>query len=313
MWGREVACGIALSAALLPGFSPAQQLVWREAEDFTRIRIPGDTGQSLLRLKVSQHLDYAITLSGGLFINWKHDQGANQVMLIQDLVYQCRMETRKGATFSQKIVHHLGVQYFPDSIAQVYLDDNQAETRIEWKIRRYHGGFLSLLFSTRLCNRYQILPDDSGNLVRTLSESFLTPLTGLFSGGIQFRWPAVGSLNIGLTSAKLTWIRDRNIYEILATNIYYGVPEEKRFLFEYGLSIQLLINHDITRWLHWDCDLLIFKNTNMSPDIILRNNLGFRLARFLRARMQTRVYYEERVSNRVQMENIVSAGLVVEL
>ncbi len=313
MWGRQVAIGMVLGIVVLHGSSWAQRLVWRDRDSVRTLTIPADSGHSLISLRVTQRLEYALTLSGVLFINWENDPNDNHVMMVQDILYQCKGETERRFRFTQKVVHHLGIQYFFDSIARFHVDDNQFETRLEWRIRKNHGCFLSALFSTRIFNSYMISANDSGELARTLVSSFLTPLTGLFSGGVQFKWPFFGSLNIGITSAKLTWIRDRGIYEVLEITTYYGVPQEKRYLFEYGLSIQLLINHDLMKWLHWDCDLIIFKNTNLPPDISVKNNLGFRLAKFLKARIQTRLYYEERISKKVQLENIVSVGLVVSL
>lgn len=313
MWGRRVTIGWILGMVVLCGSSFAQQLIWRDQGIVRNLKFPGDSGRSLVRLRVIQQLEYDFTLSGGLYINWEHDPNANQVMLLQDLVYQCRGETEKRFCFIQKVTHHLGFQYFFDSISRFHVDDNQFETRIECRIGKHHSAFLSALVSTRLFNSYRFSKTDSGLMVRTLTSSFLTPLTALFSGGIQFKWPLFGSLNIGVTSVKLTWVRDSGIYEALETEIFYGVPEGQRVLFEYGLSIQLLINHDLLKWLHWDCDLLIFKKTDLPPDISMRNNLGFRLAKRMRARIQTRIYYEEQVRENVQLENIISVGLVVNL
>jgi hypothetical protein len=313
MWRRQVAIGVVLGLVVLHGSSRAQRLVWHDRNVVRTLMIPADSGHSLIRLRVTQRLEYALTLSGVFFINWERDHNNNHMMVIQDILYQCKGETEKRFRFTQKLVHHLGIQYFFDSIARFHIDDNQLETRLECRIRKNHGCFLSALFSTRLFNSYLISANDSGQVIRTLASSFMTPLTGLFSGGIQFKWPLFGSLNIGITSAKLTWIRDRSIYESLEVTTYYGVPQEKRYLFEYGLSIQLLINHDLLKWLHWDCDLIIFKNTNLPPDVSVKNNLGFRLTKFLKARIQTRLYYEECVSKKVQLENIVSMGLVVVL
>ncbi len=313
MWGGKIATGMALSMIVLHGPFQAQQLVWKDQDVVRKLKIPVDSGHSFVRLRISQQAVYSLTFSNALFINWDHDLNANQIMLLQDMIYQCRFETEQRFLVTQKIVHHLGIQYFFDSISRFHIDENQFETRLEWKICNNHGCFLSSLLSTRLFNRYTFSLNDSGSLVRTLNSSFLTPLTGLFSGGFQLKWPLFGSLNFGISSAKLTWIRDRSIYEALGTTIFYGVPENNKSLFEYGISLHLLIDHDVAKWLHWNCDLLIFKHTNLSPDISFKNNLGFRLAKFLKARIQTRIFYEEKVSKKVQLENIVAVGLVVSL
>jgi len=302
-----------LGMLVFQGPSLAQHLVWKDQDVIRNLKILADSGQSLVRLRINQQIEYSLTLSNALFINWDHDLNANQVMVIQDMVYQCKGETKRRFRFTQKIVHHLGIQYFFDSIARFHVDDNQFETRLEWRIRKNHGCFISSILSTRLFKGYSFSANEQGYLVRTLNSSFLTPLTSLFSSGFQLKWPLFGSLNFGITSAKLTWIRDKGIYEAQRTTIVYGVPEEKSHLFEYGISLQLLIDHDVAKWLHWNCDFLIFKNTNLSPDISFRNNLGFKLAKFLKARIQTRIFYKERISKKVQLENIVSVGFVVTL
>lgn len=313
MWGRQITTGLALIMFFLPFISTAQQLVWQDRNTLRNLNFRADSGQSLVRLRLSQRLEYSLTFSGVFFINWDHDPNDNQVMLIQDMTYECRGETEKRFRFSQKIVHHLGIQFFFDSISRIHVDDNQLETRLEWRIRKNHGCFFSALLSTRLFNGYTLTLNVNGDQDRILNSSFLTPLTVLFSGGIQLKWPCFGSFNLGLTSAKLTWLRDKSIYEEQHTIIYYGVPENKGYLFEYGISLHLLIDHNIAKWLRWNCDLQIFKNMNLPPDVSIRNNLAFRLAKYLRAALKTRLFYEERISRKVQLENIVSVGLMVSL
>ncbi|MFH1297205.1 MAG: hypothetical protein ABIJ04_08040 [Bacteroidota bacterium] len=313
MWGERIATGMVLAMFVVPVPSLAQQLVWKDQNVVRKLSIPTDSGHTFVRLRISQQVEYALTFSSALFINWNHDLNANQLMLLQDMIYQCRVETERRFRITQKIVHHLGIQYFFDSISRFHVDDNQFETRLECRLKNNHGCFLSSILSTRLFNAYNFSVNKDGYLIRTLRSSFLTPLTGLFSGGFQLKWPLFGSINFGITSAKLTWIRDKGIFDALGTAIYYGVPENKKCLFEYGISLQLLIDHEVVKWLHWNCDLLIFKHTNLSPDISFKNNLGFRLAKFLKVRIQTRIFYEERVSRKVQLENMVSVGLVVTL
>ena len=310
---REMGIGMVLGLLVLPGQACPQSLVWNDQRIHSVFRVPVDSGESLLRMRITQQLDYALTLSGSIFTKGSHDPNTSQVLLIQDLLYQCQGETPYGLSFSEKIIHHLGLQYFIDSTFQFHLDDNQFETKVVWKIRKHHGFFVSCRFSTRLFDKYLLMPDDSGCLVPVLSESFLTPLTGLFSGGFQFKWPMVGSLDIGLSSAKLIWVGDKKIYRILGTDMFYGIPEEKRCLFEYGLSLQVLIRYQVARWLQWDCDLQIFKKTDLPPDVSMKNYFGFQLAKHLKASFQTRIFYEERVSKKLQLENIVSAGFLVSL
>lgn len=297
--------------SLTPG--QAQRLVWHDTLKVFDLEDLADSGTSPLRAVLFQNADYSLTLSAAFYTGRDKTYGASQFLLIQDLLYRFRVETHRRFRFVQRIVHHVGLQYLFDSITRFQIDDNQSESRLELRIRKNHGAFLSALLSTRLFNGYDYSVNGTGQLVRTLNSSFLTPFTALFSGGFQFRWPAFGSLNIGITSAKIIWLRDRSIYEAQETTVCFGVPSDKHHLFEYGISLQLLIDHKVTRWMQWNCDVLLFKNTELPPDFSLKNDLGFKLSKFLKARIQTRIFYEERISNKVQVENVVSVGFVVAL
>ena len=120
-------------------------------------------------------------------------------------------------------------------------------------------------------------------------------------------------MTVGLSSAKLTWIRDRSIFEKQKTDKFYGVPEGKNHIFEYGLSMQLIVDKDFCKKFKWNCDLLVFKNYNSPVDVTLKNNLGFSINNFLEAGIQTRVLYEEMISKSIQLENLVTFGVFVHL
>ncbi|MBC8315876.1 MAG: hypothetical protein ISR57_07435 [Bacteroidales bacterium] len=313
MWGQGVWGYFGIIILCTPTPLAAQHLVWNDSVNVMNLKNLADSGESIIRLRITQQLDYALTLSSLFFINWEHEQNVKQVMVLHDFVYQCHVDNTRKFRFTQKITHHLGGQYFFDSIFRFHVDDNILETRLEWKLRKNHGIFLSSIISTRLFNRYDFSLNDSGNLVKKINSSFLTPMTGTFSGGFRFNWPRFGSLNFGLSSAKFTWIRDKQIYEAQKTNIYYGVTSDKKNLVEYGFSLQLQIDRDLVKWIHWNCDLLLFKNAAAPVDIIMRNLFTIRITRFLKTQFQTRIYYEEQISKKLQLENIVSVGFSVRL
>lgn len=313
MRGKGIQAGMAVVFWFVLHQGLTQHLVWQDTVRVLELGCLADSGNTLVRATVIQHVEYAFTLSAACFFNRDHDPGTNQFLLLQDLNYRCRLKTTRRFTMDQQIVHHLGLQYLFDSITRVQPDDNKWESRFEWEIRKNHGIFLSSVLCTRLFKGYDYSSNASGSPVRILNSSFLTPFTALFSGGVQFRWPRFGSLNLGITSMKLVSLRDKGIYEARQTTICFGVPSDKKGLLEYGLSLQLLIDHAFTRWLHWNCDMLLFKSTDLAPDFSLKNHFGFRITKFLKARIQTRIFYEERISKQVQVENILSLGFAVTL
>ena len=118
---------------------------------------------------------------------------------------------------------------------------------------------------------------------------------------------------MGLTAAKLTWIRDKRIFKELDVPAYYGVPKGKNWKLEYGLSMHLLVDKDILNRVHWDCDMQLFKNYEKPPDLSLKNLVGVRINKFLKTNIQTRVVYEEDLSKNLQIENLISVGFYFNL
>lgn len=260
-----------------------------------------------------QELEYSISMNSLFFINWLHDKNANQLNLLQYLKYKSVIDNNLNFSLSNCLVHNLGIQYYFDSISKFYPDDNTLSTRLMLKIK----SPCNLIFTSALLSRwmpgYDYYITDSGKTVKTLSSSFLTPLFWNLSFGIDLTWKDWGSLTLGVSSARLTYLRDKRIFDLRKVNEYYGVIKGKNHLFEYGLSMQLLVNRELLKWFHWDCDLSLFKNYKASVDVNLKNILGFRINKFLKTTIQTRVFYEEKICRNVQLENLVAVGFYFNL
>jgi hypothetical protein len=115
-------------------------------------------------------------------------------------------------------------------------------------------------------------------------------------------------LDIGISSAKLTWLLDQDIFDKTGCDSFYGVQKGRRKLIEYGLSVHLLIDRGIGKKLQWNCDLLLFKAGNSPADLTLKNLFAYRINRFLKTSLQTRLFYDEDVSKQLRMENLLSFG-----
>jgi len=265
------------------------------------------------RLRFSQELDYSVSFSGFLFVNWLHDKNANQIMGLQNLKYRMIAENDQGFSISNQFNHNLGFQHYFDSITKVYIDDNTLTTKIDLRIKKNYTLAFSSNLTSRWLEGFDYSVNDSGKQTVILNSTFLTPLIWTFSLGVGVIWKDFGSLNLGLSGGKLTYIQQTKIFKIRHITEYYGVPAGKNHRFEYGLSLQFLVNKDFLKRLHWDCDLLLFKNYNAPVDLNLKNLIGIRINKFLKTSIQTRVFYEGKVSKNLQLENLVSLGFYVHL
>jgi len=305
LWGRKKKQYSVLAFCLfLATSSDAQSCL---SPDSLLKEIPGR------KFRYEQELEYSLSFNNFLFFNWHHDKNASQVILLQNLKYKFSFSGDSLVRFSGSFLHNLGLQCYFDSLTKIQTDDNTLNTRFDIRIHKNLNFSINSNLASRFMNGYDYSADDSGRIVKILNSSFCTPLVWTFSGGFSLRWQDFGSLNLGLSTAKLTYIRDKSVFGKQKVTRFHGVPEGKDHLFEYGFSLQFLADKEFFKRIKWNCDLLVFKNYTSPVNVSLKNNFGIRINRFLKASIQTRVFYEETVSRSIQLENLVTFGFYVNL
>jgi hypothetical protein len=250
--------------------------------------------------------DYSLLFSNFLFLNWVHEKNADQAGFLQNLKYHLDIDRTPVFKLSGTFTHNLGLLYYFDSITKVQTDNNTLA--IDAKLfqgKRFHLVFGSVL-ETQLLNGYRHASVNGTN-DRTRISSFLTPLVCTFSLGGGIDWKSFGSLDFGVSSFKLTWLRDRLIARRYAEDLY-GIPPGKNKKTEFGVSLHFLADHEIFHGIRWSCDLLIFRNYKKPTDVTFKNLFGIRINKFLKTNFQTRILYEEQVSDHLQVENLISFG-----
>jgi hypothetical protein len=265
------------------------------------------------KIRFADELIYSLTANGFIVVNWLHDNKVNQVNIFQNLKYQYYLQNDRTFRLSGTFIHNLGFQHYFDSITKINVDDNTVTTRLDIKIDGRFAFTINSNISTRLMNGFDYVNTDSGLQIKVLNSSFLTPLIWTLSSGIGYTWKNFGFVNLGLSACKLTSILNKQIFSIREITSYYGIEQGKTHLLEYGFAFQLLIDKDIFRTLHWDCDLLLFKNYNSSVDLAFKNLFGLRINKFIKFTLQTRIFYEEKLCKHLQFENLLAIGLYLRL
>ncbi|MEI7500323.1 MAG: DUF3078 domain-containing protein [Bacteroidota bacterium] len=298
---------------LMSAIGGGQSLMLKDTLILVALKNLDVNGLSLVKFCFTQDLEYSFTFSNILFLNWQQGNSNSQFSLLQRIKYRSQLNNTRNFTISTSFVHNLGIQFYFDSISRFQPDENTLDTRIEIRLRKNITFSLTSNLSTRLFNAYDYSSDQTGSLLKTLNSSFLTPLLCTFSAGLALTVPRVGMISLGLSAAKLTFIGNREIYTQNDILEFYGVPKEKRFVFEYGLSMHLLVDKNFLKRFQWNCDLLIFKNYEKPVDLVMKNLIGVRLNKFLKTSIQTRLFYEKQVSKSIQVENLVSLGFYFNL
>jgi hypothetical protein len=306
--------GTALVLGLLtPAPGVGQRLVLQDSLTLRSLKNFGPAGTSLVACQVIQDLTYGLSGSGMLFFNWDHDWNKNSAMIQHQLKYRILVNVEKHLLLSNTLSHVLGFQWIFDSINRFQPDENVMETRLALNLSdKIHFMFHSRL-NTRLFESFDYHSTLTGAVERVLAASFLTPLQMTFSTGFGLKIPDWLTLDLGLTGVKFTYVLNQEIFRQQGVELFYGVPNGKDHVFEYGMTMHLLIDKDLLKWIHWNCDLLLFKDFNEPVDVTLKSLLGVKINRFLKTSLQTRLFYEEAVSRKIQVENTLLFGVAVSL
>ena len=265
------------------------------------------------KIRVNHELDYSLSANCFLFINYRNNANTNQAGLYQNLKFQCTIGNETYFTMTNIFIHNLGVRHYFDSITQMNEDDNSLTTRLNLKLFHELTFTFNSNITTRLLKGFDYMINDSGQLVKLLNGSFLTPLIWTFSWGVSYSWIHFGSLTLGINGGKLTHIRENKIFQIRGINSYYGIEKGDNHLLEYGMVFHLLIDKDLFAILYWNCDLLLFKNYNRPIDMTLKNLFGLKINKFLKTSLSTKILYEEKLSRHLQVENLLSIGFYIHL
>jgi len=284
----------------------AQDLNWDDSLHTLILKTPRRGFRS--HLKYKSELDYSVNIAGDYFVNYLKNDNASQISFNHSLKYKISLSGNSFIHFTGNLAHNLGIQCYFDSICKVGTDENTLTSELALDVNRFLQFSVISVLNTRIFNDWEIVPLANGGISRTLNASFLTPLICTFSGGLGLKIPEFGSLDLGVASAKLTYLHDRSVFDRTGLLSFYGVPKGKHSLFEYGLNMQLIINRLIGKHMQWNCDLLLFKKNDSPVDVSLKNLFAYRISRYFKTSLQTQLFYDEKVSRQVRLENLLSLG-----
>jgi len=281
--------------------------------DTASVRVSGGAmiSTSLPVHRLMHQLDYSFTGAVMVYHNWQQGDHTGFISLDHFMKYRLTINTRKNFRVSNLVKHQLGVRFFPDSIFQFQPDETSLETRIDLFISKNLAINIIAFATTRTFNSYTWVPDVNGDQVRLLNGSFMTPFICTLSAGMGWVIPSWGGVNLGLSSARFTWIRNREVFGSRQPSSFYGIPPGKRYSLRYGLSLRLTLDKEFSGMVMWSCDLWVFKDPESMPELTFKNFISLKINRFVKISLQTRILYEKEMSRHFQFENLLTAGYFI--
>jgi hypothetical protein len=293
---------------LVPAFAAGQIPGWPDTLLLTAVRQMAEPGSGVVRFRMTRDLEYSLSCTGITLLNREQEPNTTQVTLLQHLKYRSQFSNDRNLQITGSFVHDLGFQCIFDSISRFQADENTIDTRLEVGLGSHFSLSVFSRLTTCLFNSYNYSAGPAGSTVKTLGASFFTPMTWTFSAGFGWNAPGFATVTIGVSSARLTCILNRKIFDPPGISTFHGIPRDRDHLFEYGLSLHLLVDRDLSARIHWNCDALLFKNYRKPVDLVLDNLVGIRINKYLKAGIKTHISYEAEVIRKVQVENTISAG-----
>jgi hypothetical protein len=289
--------------------SPAYCQAKTESINYIDILNLRDLLKQNFQFTLTENFTYALSFNN--FLKWERKNKASSLIaLSQDVFYKLTREKKHNLTFCFSFRHQLGFQYIPDSIINKTIDETILSTKSSLAFIKNIHFSLTTDATMPLLNSYYLSYNDSTGLKeKILNEGFLTPFECTLSGGLVFVWEKLGTITIGLSSARLVYVHNKAVFNDMNNNIFHGVGKNKKYHIEYGLSTELTLFKEFGNFIKWNCDIKAFKNFNMPVDLNIRNEISFILGKHVKSSIQTKFNYEQQVSKSPLFENIVTIGL----
>jgi len=144
-------------------------------------------------------------------------------------------------------------------------------------------------------NKYKSSSDSYGQIKKLKESAFLAPGILRMQSGVSLKINDQNEVDLGLASAKITWIRLKSLYNNLNTEEIEGVQRGLPFHFEGGLSMQSSFASSANKKIVWEQTCRIFypiqneRNTEME----MLNKLSVDLNDGLKTSLVSRYSYNE--------------------
>jgi hypothetical protein len=260
-------------------------------------------------LKISNQKEMAYRFSISELSQWKnrYSQLLHTLSGTQDLDYSSLWQS-EHLTVRLKIISELGYVYLWDSLLVKQKDEQTVRYDVSVAIRNNWQVSLNSTANTPLYRMVVSLPADSTGRKRWLSGDFLTPLKAVLSLGIRCDIAALGNIQLGLSSLKVTYVRNRRVFDAPGIATFHGIEPGHSWLWVYGLSSTVDFRKEISPHLSWELYLLAFLPKDDPVNLNLKNLFLVKAGQVLKASIKTNIVYDRTNPVEFQMENLITIG-----
>ena len=185
-----------------------------------------------------------------------------------------------------------GFNWFVDSLSML---DRDAFS-MKWAMLKESKSRFRLDFNSQLQTRkskgFSMIEDSVGKR-KVQNSGFLSPGIYTLNGGVAYSSKRLGSLEVGLAAARISWIQNKSLFDVQKTQEIAGVPRNDGYLLEGGISMQSQLEYPLLKQLRWEnrsnCFYPISRNGNV--DVQFKNTFYWSPAGSIKAILRTAYSY----------------------
>lgn len=221
----------------------------------------------------------------------------------------------KYFTIRSYMFNEFGIRYFIDSITNKAQDQHEVRNNVQIPLKKNLKLNLGFTVKTQLWRHFEYRPDSSGNgLQRYLYTDYFSPGYMLYTCGFSLSFMRNAVLDIGLVGGKTTKIKNQNIFDDRRATTLYGLQKGETKKFNYGINVQLNVPpQKIGKHFGWECYTTAFVTKEQigrlkGYTIDATNVFHYLFLKNLRVTLRTTVKYDELLSDKIFMMNMLSVG-----
>ncbi|MGL4994169.1 MAG: DUF3078 domain-containing protein [Bacteroidales bacterium] len=227
--------------------------------------------------------------------NW-HQGGESNISLLSSFNWKFTYRDEKNIQFDNELDWRAGFFSAPsDSLRTFRVNDDQLRLTSKFGYKAFQKWYYtaSMEIKTKLFNSYS--PNTT-----TMQSTFLTPVEGYFSLGLDFKTkyekPRIHELS--LFFAPLTYSFKYAARSHMVDVTRYGIEEGKSSLSTIGSMFRGVMKYEIIKNITWDTRVYYFSNySNVEAE--WENSFNLSINRYFSTRVFFIVRYDDRVSKGV--------------
>lgn len=269
--------------------------------------------ESWREMKNYFRLDFFTSVNAFYYQNPRNVQEQSHVYAYYNFQLVNQFST-KYISINTFLFNEFGYKKFIDSIALKHDDQYAYKFDINTTLHKKMQACISYQVKSQIWKTYSYEKDSLLQVQRSLYADYFSPGYINYSAGISYSFWNTARFECGLASGQTTKIRNTSIFDSRKSQQLYGIQKGNKKEHAFGLNLQLQIPaKKLGKYFYWENSSRVFVSNKsihqLSTYVVdLNNGIHFLFLKYLRIGVRTKMNYDQQVSSKVYMSNMLLFG-----